>query len=384
LCLLIKTKLAIMALEIKEVVTKKEYKTFIYLPEKIHKGHESWLPPIYFDEKKFFNPNKNLSFRGCDYKMLLAYKDGEAVGRIMGIINNQHNQVTGLKNARFGYFECYNDPEVSHALISEIEKWGREKGMTKIVGPFGFTDRDIQGVLIEGFEYEPVVDSATNYEFLPKLIEKEGFTKELDCVIYRFPLTTELPPIYQKVYERVTSKKDIQFREYTSKKLLNEPLILAVLRMVNESFKDIYGFMPMDDKEMLDLAKRYLPILDPRFVKIVTKGDEVIAFLVSMPNLYKGIQKSKGRLLPFGIFHILKAMKTAKSVNTMLGAVAPAFQKQGLDIFLSMTTIASAKKAGMTSIDTHVVMEDNNDMMAEMKRYGAFLLKKFRVYQKPL
>ncbi|HEY4787859.1 MAG TPA: hypothetical protein VIH57_17505 [Bacteroidales bacterium] len=373
-----------MALEIKEVVTKKEYKTFIYLPEKIHKGHESWLPPIYFDEKKFFNPNKNLSFRGCDYKMLLAYKDGEAVGRIMGIINNQHNQVTGLKNARFGYFECYNDPEVSHALISEIEKWGREKGMTKIVGPFGFTDRDIQGVLIEGFEYEPVVDSATNYEFLPKLIEKEGFTKELDCVIYRFPLTTELPPIYQKVYERVTSKKDIQFREYTSKKLLNEPLILAVLRMVNESFKDIYGFMPMDDKEMLDLAKRYLPILDPRFVKIVTKGDEVIAFLVSMPNLYKGIQKSKGRLLPFGIFHILKAMKTAKSVNTMLGAVAPAFQKQGLDIFLSMTTIASAKKAGMTSIDTHVVMEDNNDMMAEMKRYGAFLLKKFRVYQKPL
>lgn len=384
MCLLIKTKLAIMALEIKEVVTKKEYKTFIYLPEKIHKGHESWLPPIYFDEKKFFNPNKNLSFRGCDYKMLLAYKDGEAVGRIMGIINNQHNQVTGLKNARFGYFECYNDPEVSHALISEIEKWGREKGMTKIVGPFGFTDRDIQGVLIEGFEYEPVVDSATNYEFLPKLIEKEGFTKELDCVIYRFPLTTELPPIYQKVYERVTSKKDIQFREYTSKKLLNEPLILAVLRMVNESFKDIYGFMPMDDKEMLDLAKRYLPILDPRFVKIVTKGDEVIAFLVSMPNLYKGIQKSKGRLLPFGIFHILKAMKTAKSVNTMLGAVAPAFQKQGLDIFLSMTTIASAKKAGMTSIDTHVVMEDNNDMMAEMKRYGAFLLKKFRVYQKPL
>ena len=372
-----------MALTIKEVITKGDYKTFIYLPEKIHKGHKSWLPPIYMDEKKFFNPKKNLSFRGCDYKMLLAYKDGEPVGRIMGIINNQYNKTLNVSNARFSYLECYEDTEVSTALLAEIEKWGREKGMNKLIGPFGFTDRDIQGVLIEGFEFEPVVDSASNFEFMPKLIEQAGYAKELDCVIYRFPLTIQLPEIYQKVFDRITAKKDINFQEFTSRKQL-KPLIVPFLQMVNESFKDIYGFVPMDDAEMFDLAKRYLPILDPRFIKVVTKGKEVIAFLISMPNLYKGIQKSRGRLLPFGIFHILKAMKTAKSVNTMLGAVAPAFQKQGLDIFLSMTTIASAKKAGMTSIDTHVVMEDNNDMMAEMKRYGAFLLKKFRVYQKAI
>jgi hypothetical protein len=154
--------------------------------------------------------------------------------------------------------------------------------------------------------------------------------------------------------------------------------------MVNESFKDIYGFMPMDEKEMFELAKRYLPVLDPRFIKVVTKGDEVAAFLISMPNMYRGIKKAKGRILPFGIFHILHAMKHAKSVNTMLGAVAPAYQKQGLDIFLSIKTIESTKKANMTSIDTHVVMEDNDDMMAELKRYGAFLLKKFRVFQKKL
>ena len=372
-----------MTLLIKEVISKKEYKTFIYLPEKIHKGHESWLPPIYMDEKKFFDPKKNLSFRGCDYILFLAYKDGEAVGRIMGIINHQYNKALNVSNARFSYIECYNDQEVAHALISAIEKWGRDKGMTKLIGPFGFTDRDIQGVLIEGFEFEPVIDSASNFEYLPELIAKEGYEKELDCVIYRFPLTIELPEIYQKIYQRITSKKELQFKEFTSRKQL-KPLIIPVLRMVNESFKDIYGFVPMDDEEMFELAKRYLPILDPRFIKVVTKGDEVVAFLISMPNIYKGIQKSKGRLLPFGIFHILKAMKSAKTVNTMLGAVAPAFQKQGLDIFLSMTTIASAKKAGMTSIDTHVVMEDNNDMMAEMKRYGSHLLKKFRVYQKAL
>jgi hypothetical protein len=372
-----------MNLILKEVSTPKELREFIYLPEKIHEGHENWLPPIYIDEKKYFNSKKNLSFRGCDYRQILAYKEGKPVGRIMGIINHQHNQLLGLKNVRFGFIECYNDQDVAHALISDIEKWGKAKGMNKIVGPYGFTDRDVQGALIEGFEYEPVVDSACNFEYLPKLIEKEGYIKELDCVIYRWPLTNQLPEVFDKIFQRVTSRKDCQFWEFTKRSQL-KPWIVPVLKAVNESFKDIYGFMPLDEPEMMELAKRYLPILDPKFVKLVTKGEDVIAFLISMPNMYKGIQKSRGRLFPFGILHILKAMKTAKSINTMLGAVVPAYQKQGLDIFISLTTIESARKAGMTSVDTHVVMEENDDMMAELKKYGAFLIKKFRVFQKPL
>jgi hypothetical protein len=132
------------------------------------------------------------------------------------------------------------------------------------------------------------------------------------------------------------------------------------------------------------MANRYLPLLDHRFVKIAEKDGKVVAFMVSMPNPYRGIQKSKGHLLPFGIFHIMKALRHAESINTMLGAVHPDVQKQGLDLFLGMSTIEAAKKAGMKSVDTHVVMEENNDMMAEFKRYGAFLIKKFRVYQKTL
>ena len=372
-----------MAITLKEVQTKNDRKEFIYFPEKIRKGDSTWLPPIYMDEKIFFDPQKNLSFRNAEYMQVIAYKDSIAVGRIMGIIKHEHNQTFNLKNARFGYLECINDQEVATALAEYIEKWAKSKGMNKIIGPFGFSDRDIQGMLIEGFEYEPVIDSATNPAYLPKLVESQGYYKELDCVIYRFPLTTELPAIYQKIYERVTSKKDFKFMEFTSRKQLR-PLIIPVLELVNESFKDIYGFIPMDDKEMFELAKRYMPILDPRFVKVAMKGNEIVAFMVSMPNIYKGIQKANGRLFPFGIFHILRAMKTAKSTSLMLGAVKPAYQKQGLDIFITLTTINSAKKAGMTSVDTHVVMENNNDMMAEMKRYGALLIKRFRVYQKSL
>ena len=372
-----------MALVLKDVSTKKEFKEFIYLPEKIHQGHRDWLPPLYLDEKVFFNPEKNHSFNVCEYRFVLAYRDGIAVGRIMGIINKQHNEMMGVKNARFGFIETYNDQEVVHTLISEIENWGREKGMTKIVGPFGFSDREPQGLLIQGFEFEPVIDSACNFEYLPKLVEVEGYTKELDCVIYRYPLTSEPPELMQKIFDRITSRKDLQFIEFKNKREV-KPWIVPIFRAMNESFGNIYGFVPMDETEMQEMAKKYLPVIDLDFVQVVVKDGKVISFVISMPNMYKGMQKAKGRLFPLGLFHILRAMKKAKSVNLMLGAVIPEYQKQGLNIYLSITTIKAALRRKMTSVDTHVVMEENDDMSNEFKRYGAFLIKKFRVYQKAL
>jgi GNAT superfamily N-acetyltransferase len=305
------------------------------------------------------------------------------VGRIMGVVNRKHNEMFNTKNARFSFMECYEDKEVFAALIGDIEQWGKNLGMNKIIGPFTFSDREMQGFLIEGFEHEPVVDSASNFEFMPKLLSGLGYEKELDCVIYRYPLSNPLPEIYDRIYDRVMKKKTMTFIEFTSHSQL-KPYVVPVLRLVNESFGDIYGFIAMTENEMHDLAKRYLPLLDHRFVKIALKDDKVVAMMIAMPNMYKGLQKAKGRLFPFGILHILRAIKKATTINTMLGAVHPDYQKQGLDVFLSMTTIKSAKKAGMTSVDTHVVMEENNDMMGELKRYGAHLLKKFRVYQKVL
>jgi hypothetical protein len=372
-----------MSITLKEVTSAGDRTAFIYLPEKIHRGHAAWLPPLYGDEKKYFDPARNPSFRTCDYRMVLAYDNGEPAGRIVGIINRKHNEMMGIKNARFGFLECYNDREAAHALISDIENWGRQHGMNRIVGPFGFSDRDIQGLLIEGFEYEPVVDSACNFAYLPELVVKEGYVKDIDCVIYRHPLDQPLPEVFDRIYKRVLAKKAFRFLEFTSRKEM-KPYIVPVLQLVNEAFGGIYGFVPMDETEMFDLAKRYMPILDPKFVKIVTKDGTVVAFMVSMPNCYRGLQKARGRLFPFGIFHILHAMKHAESINTMLGAVHPDCQKQGLDMFLGMSTIATAKKAGMKNMDTHVVMEDNPGMNGEFQRYNARLIKRFRVYRKDL
>lgn len=374
-----------MDITLHEASCRSDLKTFVYLPEKIHAGHTQWMPPIYSDDMKFFDPAKNPSFATCDHRLVIAQKDGKPVGRIMGVINHKHNEMSKIRNARFSFMECYNDPEVFTSLINDIEQWGKQKGMDTIIGPFTFSDREMQGFLIEGFEYEPVVDSACNFEYMPQMLSKHGYEKELDCVIYRYPLSNKLPDIYDRIYDRVMKKKAVKFIEFTSHRQL-KPFVVPALRLVNESFSGIYGFIPMDEKEMFDLAKRYLPLLDHRFVKIATSGsdDKVVALMIAMPNMYKGIQKARGRLFPFGVLHILHAMKHATTINTLLGAVHPDFQKQGLDVFLSMTTIKSAREAGMTSVDTHVVMEENKDMMGEFKRYGAYLLKKFRVYRKAL
>ena len=218
---------------------------------------------------------------------------------------------------------------------------------------------------------------------MPELVSREGHVKDIDCVIYRRPLDAPLPAIFERLYERVISKKAYQFLEFTSRKQL-KPYIVPILRMVNESFSGIYGFVPMDEVEMTDLAERYLPLIDPRFVKVVPKNSAVVGFLVSIPNPCKGLQKSRGRFFPFGIPHILYALRHAETVYTLLGAVHPDCQKQGLDICLGLSTFRSAEKAGMKSVDTHVVMEKNSDMMAEFNRYGAYLIKRFRIYHKPL
>jgi hypothetical protein len=372
-----------VSLALREVRTDKDVKEFIHLPEKIHKSHAAWLPPLYSDEKKYFNPAINPSFRSCDFRMLLAYRGGTSVGRVMGIINRQHNDMMNLKNVRFSFLECPDDRGIAHALLNDIEEWGRQKGMNNIVGPFGFSERDVQGLLVEGFEHAPVIDTACNQEYMPELVSREGYVKDIDCVIYRHPLDAPLPEVFPRLYERVVSKKAYRFLEFTSRKQL-KPYVVPSLKLINESFSKIYGFVPMDEVEMMFLAKRYIPLLDPRFVKIVTKDESVVGFLVSMPNPYRGLQKSRGRLFPFGILHILYALRRATTVNTMLGAVHPDHQKQGLDLFLALSTFRSAAKAGIKSVDTHIVMERNNDMVAEFNRYGAFLIKRFRIYRKPL
>ena len=368
---------------IREVKSKKELKDFIFLPARIHKDHKNWMPPIYMDEKNFFNPKKNRSFDTSDTILLLAYSGNEVVGRIMGIINNKYNEFRNEKYGRFGYMECYNDKEVFHSLISYVEKWVRDHGMTKIIGPYGFSDKDIQGFMIRGFEYPPLIDSSCNFEYMIPLMESEGYSKEVDCFTCKFDLGQPFPANYPEIVEKVRNKADYKIIEFTKRSEL-KTYIIPIFQLVNETYSHLYGFVPMEHAEMVDLAKRYLPILDPRFIKIMVWNNEILGFIIGIPDMTEGIQRSRGHILPFGIFHILRSAKKTRKLDLMLGAVKKKFQGCGFEIYMAMKLNDTLIKAGYKTVEVHLMLETNRQILAWMDDLNSERIKQFRVFQKSL
>jgi ribosomal protein S18 acetylase RimI-like enzyme len=368
---------------IKEVITKKQLREFIFLPEKVHKDEPDWLPPLYMDEWLLFDRKKNKSFNYADALMLLAYRNDKPAGRIMGIINNRYNTINNEQHGRFSFMECYNDQEVFHALITRIEEWTKQKGMTSLVGPLGFSDKDPQGFQIEGFEYPQFMTSANNSPYMPELVEKEGYTKKINLVDYKGKIPEKLPEIYEKVFNRFEKTEDFRIIEFNSRKEL-KPYILSVLELMNETFMEIYGFVPLNDKEKVEFANRYLPILDPKFIKVVQTKNQLIGFAISMPDVSQGIKACKGRVLPFGIFKILKESKRSKNLLMMLGGIKKEFRGKGIDVLMGAKLYESAIKHKMEFFDSHLVLENNIRMRSEYERLGAQVVKTFRIYQKPL
>jgi hypothetical protein len=368
---------------IKEVITKKDRREFIFLPEKVHKDEQEWLPPIYMDEWELYNKKKNKSYQYADALLLLAYRDNKPVGRIMGIINRRYNAIHDEQHGRFCFMECYNDKEVFHALIARVEEWCKEHGMVKIVGPLGFSDKDPQGFQIEGFEYPQFMTSPNNSSYMPVLIEAEGYSKKIDLVNYLGKIPEKFPIVYEKVLARVDRMKEYEIVEFTHRKEL-KPYIIEVLELMNDTFAEIYGFVPLNDKEKKDFAARYLPVLDPKFIKLIKVNGVLAGFAIGMPDFSKGIRDAKGKLFPFGIFKILSDSKKSKKLLMMLGGVKKEFRGKGLDVLMGVKILQSGIEHKMDTLDSHLVLENNRKMRGEYERVGCQVVKKFRIYQKDL
>ena len=372
-------------IDIQEVNSKKELSRFIHLPAAIHKNHKNWVPPIYMDDWEFFNPKKNKSFQSCDTILLLAYKEKNIVGRIMGVIHHKYNLDHQENHARFAFFETWNDEEVATALLEFVENWARKKGMVKLVGPLAFSDKDPQGFLIEGFDEPCVIASNCNFPYQVELLEKNSFTKEVDLVEYKISIPDPLPEFYLKIEERATRMNSgLRVLEFTSRRKV-KPYIHPVLHLLNKTFTEIFGFTPFMEKEMDDFANRYLFLINPRFIKVVVNESiDVVAFVIGMSHIGDGIQKAKGYLFPFGIFHIFSAGKKSKQLNLLLGGVDPAYRGKGLDVMMGVKMMKSATAEGKTIIDSHLELENNTKVRAEMEKMGGVVYKRFRVFGKEL
>jgi len=374
-----------MGIIVQPVCSKQDLRKFIHLPAKIHKGHKNWIPPLYSDEWEFLNSEKNKSFEYSDVIMLLAYRDKKLVGRIMGVINYKYNELHREKNARFNYLETWDDREVMQVLLQHVEEWARIKGMDKLVGPLAFSDKDPQGYLISGFDETIAIATHCNYEFVIGHLEALGYKKEIDLVVYKIRIPEKTPEMYQKVAERAErNNPGIKLLEFTRRKDLR-PWIRPIFTLINDTFTDIYGFMPFTLEEMDDFANRYLLIMDPRLIKaVVNERNEPIAFVIGMPDISKGIKQSRGYLLPIGIIQILLSGRRSKQLNLLLGAVHPDYQNRGVDTILGSAMLTSARKQKLEYIDSHLEMETNSKVRAQMEYMGGEVYKTYRVFGKSI
>ena len=374
-----------MGIVVKPVSTRQDMRKFIHLPAKIHKGHKNWIPPLYSDEWDFFNAKKNKSFEYSNVIMLLAYRGHKVVGRIMGIINHKYNETHGERNGRFNYLETWDDREVIEVLLKHVEDWARKEGMEKIVGPLAFSDKDPQGYLIQGFDEPISIATHCNYEYLIGHLEALGYQKDVDLVVYKILIPDETLKLHRLVTERVfRNNPGLKLLEFTRRKDL-KPWIRPIFTLINETFTEIYGFMPFTLEEMDDFANRYLLIMDPRLIKaVVDEKQDPVSFVIAMPDISKGIKRSRGYILPIGIIHILIAGRRTKQLNLLLGAVRPDYQNRGLDIVVGAAVLESAREQKMKFLDSHLEMETNTQVRAEMEHMDGKVYKTYRVFGKSL
>ncbi len=374
-----------MAVEIREVKDRAELKTFIFLPREIHRDHSTWVPPFWGDDRNYYNARKNRAFLYSDVILLLAWREGRPVGRVMGIVNRRFNEHRQEKTARFGYLDTFEDPEVVPALLAAVEEWARGLGMQRIIGPYGFSDQDPEGFLIEGFDNRATIATLHNFRWMPPLIEQAGYSKDNDYFVYKIDIPEVLPEFYTRIFERIVKRGQFHLLEFTKRSQI-KPWIVPVLSLMNECYmaSNIYGYTPLDEQEMHHLAQRYLPILDPRFVKVVLKDDQVVSFVIGIPDMTEGIQRAGGHLFPFGFIQVLQAARRTRQLDLLLGAIKEEHRGKGLDAMMGVAMLRSAWEAGMDVIDTHHEMETNTSVRAEMERMGGVIYKKYRVWQKTL
>lgn len=375
-----------MSITIREVRSKKDLKTFIYLPEKIHyPQHKNWIPPLYMDEKKFFDSKKNPAFQSNTTLLLLAFKDNKAVGRIMGIIPLEFNKLNQEQTARFSYFETYEDKAVFDALLQYVENWARENNCQKLIGPMGFSDKEPQGFLTSGFDQETMMVTNCNFRYMTEYILQSNYHSLVELCQYNLPLTNNILRRYQAFTKRVENNLKANILEFTKTKEI-KPYIQAVFDLINSTYTEIYGFTKVSKEEAEEFAHRFLPLLNPKLVKLVTnEKNQVIAFVIAMPDLSKAIRKAKGRLFLFGWYPILKAYRNSKRLVLLLGSVKNEMQNKGLDAVIAVKLIGSALELGFTEMDSHLIMKNNKKMRREIERLeNSTQYKEYTIFSKVL
>ena len=376
-----------MAVTIKPVKTHKELKQFIRFNYEMYKDNPYSVPDLYEDMLGTLDPKRNAAFEFCDAEYFLAIRDGEIVGRVAAIINRRANEKWNVNAVRFGWIDFIDDEEVSKTLLDTVEQWGRERGMTQVQGPLRFTDFDAEGMLIEGFDRLSTMATIYNYPYYPVHMEKQGYEKEADWIEFLIKIPNDVPDKIKRIAGMVGKRFELKVTKVSSNRELERRYGQEIFDLVNKCYSPLYGYSPLTSKQIEQYIKMYLPLVNRDMIALITdKNGKLVGVGISIASLAVALQKAKGRLFPFGWFHILKALfiKRPTRLDFLIVAIDPEYQGKGVNAMIMNEIHPNYVKMGFKEVESNPELEENNKVQAQWELFEKEQHKRRRAYKKEI
>ncbi|GAA6529912.1 MAG: N-acetyltransferase [Prevotella sp.] len=377
------------AIEIRKVETKRDLKHFIDFHYDLYKGSPYDVPNLFSDEFNTLDKNHNATFEFCEAEYYMAYKDGKLVGRIAAIINHKANKKWNRKSVRFGWLDFIDDKAVLCSLLKAVETYGISKGMTEIVGPLGFTDMDPEGMLTWGFDKLGTMPTLYNYPYYPEYMEQiEGFVKDNDYVEYYLKVPEKIPDKYTRIAKVVEDRYHLRIKKLTKKDIFKGGYGRKIFELINETYSGLYGYSELSDAQITQLIQSYFPFIDLSLVTLIedASADNKLAGIgITMPSLSRAMQKChRGRLLPFGWWYVLRAIKWHKTegVDLLLLGFLPEYRKKGANSLLFADLIPRYQAYGFKWGESQVEMESNEGVQSQWGPLNPINHKRRRCFKK--
>lgn len=374
-------------IEIKKIEpNKRDLRKFVKFEIDLYEGNPYYVPPLVSDDVNTLSPDVNPAFEFYDYAYFMAYRDGKPAGRIGVFINRNLNKKQHSKDARFGWLAFIDDEEVSAALLGAAEKWARDKGMTKLIGPLGLTDMDREGLLIEGFEELSTMATNYNYPYYAEHLEKLKYKKESDWIEFQLKVPEEVPERFSRIADLVKRKYNLRVLKYTSKKRIKKEYGHALFRLINLAYKDLYEYSQLTEKQIDYYIDIYLGLLNLDLVPlIVDEHGKLIGVGVALPSMSRGLQRSHGEFLPFGWYHLLKGLKGKNDkVDLLLVAVHPEYQNKGVNSLLFEDMLPHFIANGYEFAESNPELETNSKVQSQWDLFEPRQHRRRRSYSKKI
>ncbi len=375
-------------IEIKQVSNRKELTQFVQFYYDLYRGNNYAVPYLFNEEMNTLRSDRNPSFECCDARYFMAFRNGHLVGRVAAIINRRANECWQRRQIRFGWFDFIDDQEVSKALLQAVEDWGRKEGMTELAGPLGFIDTDREGMLVEGFDQLSTMYINYNHPYYPKHMEQmKGFEKANDWVEMKVRVPEVVPEKFSKITEMVRKRYGLRVHKFTRKELIDQGYGRQLFDLLNTTYKDLYGFSQLSDRQIDKLVNDYIKIADLNLVTAIMDGDKMVGFGITFPSFSHAMQKTRdGRFLPFGWWHMLKVLKWHKTpiVDLLLIGVLPEYRSKGANALIFDDLIRWFQRYHFQWAETGPQMESNEGVLSQWQYLEATQHRRHRCYRKTL